>query len=254
MLFLCVPLFYPLLDYVVPLNETRPKAPLFKLNYLVNTDDYFYTVYFHIALCCLITVLIVTTIDSLYIVIIHYTCGLFAVCGHQVKKAAEIEGRNSHSRGRNQDLLKRCVITHYKAIRFHEYMEESTRMSYLFEVCLNMIGMTVTAVQTVMYFDKPEEAFRIVMFLLGQQFHLYIISLPGQMLIDQSLQLVNDIYFSKWYQMPVQFERTLHIMLIRCSRPCKLTAGGLYEMNIENFGSIVKTSMSYFTVLLSFRE
>ncbi|XP_076544276.1 odorant receptor 49a-like [Osmia lignaria lignaria] len=133
-------------------------------------------------------------------------------------------------------------------------MDESTRTSYLFQVGFNMIGITVTAVQAVMYVDQPRESFRIVMFLLGQQFHLYALSVPGQVMLDRSLELINDIYVSKWHEIPLKFEKTLHIMQIRCSKPCKLSAGGLYEMNIENFGTIFKTCISYFTILLSLRE
>ncbi|XP_076389222.1 uncharacterized protein LOC100875381 [Megachile rotundata] len=252
-LFVSIPLSSPALDFIAPLNETRTKLPLFKLNYIVDMRDHFYIVYLHSAWCSLIIVLIVTTMDSLYMVIIHYACGLFALCGYQVKKATEMVGPKAIPTINTKAQFNRCVITLYEAIRFYEYMDESTRTSYLFQVGLNMIGITVTAVQAVMYIDRPEEAFRIVMFLLGQQFHLYALSLPGQVLIDRGLELINDIYFSKWYQIPVKLEKVLHIMQIRCSRPCTLSAGGLYEMNMTNFGSIFKTCMSYFTVLLSLR-
>ena len=43
-----------------------------------------------------------------------------------------------------------------------------------------------------------------------------------------------------WYDMPINVQRILHMMQMRSSKPCKLTAGGIYEMNIENFG-IVRT-------------
>ncbi|XP_046144658.1 odorant receptor 43a-like [Osmia bicornis bicornis] len=249
-LFVSLPLSSPFLDIVAPLNETRAELPLFQLNYIVDTDDHFYIVHLHSAWCSLVVVLIITTIDSLYMVIIHYCCGLFAICGYQVKKATKV--------GRAIDIkdnrFKSCVITHYEAISFYEDMDESTRTSYLFQVGLNMIGITVTAVQAVMYVDQPRESLRIVMFLLGQQFHLYALSVPGQVMLDRSLELINDIYVSKWHEIPLKFEKTLHIMQIRCSKPCKLSAGGLYEMNIENFGTIFKTCMSYFTILLSLRE
>lgn len=44
-----------------------------------------------------------------------------------------------------------------------------------------------------MFLDKPEEAIRASIFLLGQQFHLYVISLPGQNLLDQSLELADKM-------------------------------------------------------------
>ncbi|XP_046143736.1 uncharacterized protein LOC114880719 [Osmia bicornis bicornis] len=208
--------------------------------------------------CSLTTVLVIIAMDSLYMVIFHYICGVFALCGYQIKKAAEISKSDieggTFENGNKKDLFRRCVMTHYEAIKFYDYMNDSTRTSYLFQVGLNMLGITSTAVQAVMNFDRPEEAFRIIMFLLGQQFHLYTLSLPGQVLMDRSFELSNDIYCSKWHEIPVKFQKVLHIMLIRSSKPCRLSAGGLYEMNIENFGTIFKTCMSYFTILLSLRE
>nr|XP_012143137.1 PREDICTED: uncharacterized protein LOC100875831 [Megachile rotundata] len=255
-LFLCIPLSSFALDIIVPLNESRPRVSLFKLNYIMDMEDHFYIVYLHSACCALNVVLIVTTMDSLYMVIIHYSCGLFALCGYQIQKVAEdmdLNSDNTRISSVKYERLKRCVKTHYEAIKFYEYMEESTRIGYLFQVGFNMIGITATAVQAVANFDRPAEAFRIVMFLCGQQFHLYALSLPGQELMDRSAGLIDAIYSSKWYQTPIKFQRVLEIMQIRCSRPCKLTAGGLYEMNIENFGSMIKTCVSYFTVLLSLR-
>ena len=34
----------------------------------------------------------------------------------------------------------------------------------------------------------------------------------------------------------------LYMMQIRTRRPCTLTACGLYEMNIENFGTVCNTA------------
>lgn len=39
-------------------------------------------------------------------------------------------------------------------------------------------------------------------------------------------------------------------MQIRSAKPCKLTAGGLYEMNMENFGVV---RINVFTILTAAR-
>ncbi|CAK9800139.1 hypothetical protein ANTQUA_LOCUS2386 [Anthophora quadrimaculata] len=102
--------------------------------------------------------------------------------------------------------------------------------------------------------NRPEEAIRCAVFLGAEQFHLFIISLPGQALLDHCIALTNDIYCSTWYKVPVKFQRVIYTMQIRSLRPCVLTAGGLYEMNMENFATTFKTCMSYFTMLMSLRE
>lgn len=49
-----------------------------------------------------------------------------------------------------------------------------------------------------MYLHKPEEAFRISLFLIAAQFHLFIITLTGQVIADQSSKLSNNMYVQKY--------------------------------------------------------
>ena len=113
--------------------------------------------------------------------------------------------------------------------------------------------------------DRPEEAIRSAVFCGACQFHLLLLSLPGQVLLDHCSDLADNMYVfrkysyklyilitgsdkikcsyqnsysSKWYKAPMQIQKVLYVMQIRCRRFCSLTAGGLYEMNIENFGIV----------------
>ncbi|XP_071873134.2 uncharacterized protein [Bombus fervidus] len=104
-----------------------------------------------------------------------------------------------------------------------------------------MLLISATALQAVINFDKPEEAIRSVAFCGANQFHLFVLSLPGQVLLDHCTELGNNIYGAMWYRTPVQIQKILYMMQIRSGKLCSLTAGGLYEMNIENFGVVCIT-------------
>ena len=56
--------------------------------------------------------------------------------------------------------------------------------------------------------------------------------------LEYNVLLRLDRYSSTWYNMPLKVQKMLYIMQIRCKNPCTLTAGGLYEMNMENFGIV----------------
>ncbi|XP_031771341.1 putative odorant receptor 71a isoform X2 [Apis florea] len=257
-LFLLVPLIFPLLDIVHPLNETRSRQQLFRVNYLIfNHNDYFFYIYLQLAWGSVIVVMIIVTIDSLYMIIIHHSSGMFAMCGYKVQEATRYPNLFNDriiSENYTYEQLKNCITTHDKAIQFYNILNESSRNSYLIQVGLNMMGISVTAVQTVVNLDRPEEAIRTAVFLGAEQFHLFVISLPGQVLLDHCTELANNIYSSTWYGIPVKIQKVLHMMQIRSKKPCSLTAGGLYEMNMENFGITFKTCMSYFTMLMSLKK
>ncbi|XP_076636143.1 uncharacterized protein LOC143349091 [Colletes latitarsis] len=256
-LFSLLPLFNPLLDIAIPLNESRRREQILKAYYYVDDDEYFYAIYIHGTICAFGTILIIVTVDSLYMIIVHHAAGLFAVCGYKIRKAAENNNmikNGDASRGNEYEDFRQCVIVHNKAIKFFEFLDNLNRKNYLAQIGLNMIGISITAFQAMVHLHEPDQAFRYGVFFTGQNFHLFIISLPGQVLLDYSLDLGTNIYMSEWYQTPSEVQRLLRMMQIRCSKPCSLTAGGLYEMNIQNFGATFKTCMSYFTMLLSTKQ
>ncbi|XP_050580530.1 uncharacterized protein LOC126917572 isoform X1 [Bombus affinis] len=254
-LFLLVPLVSPILDVVLPLNETRPRQQLLKINYIIFDDaDYFFYVYMQLAWGSIMVVVTIISVDSLYILIIHHNSGLFAVCGNQVQRATtNLDTNQIISESYMYKQIRDCVITHNEAIQFYNILNESSRTSYLIQVGLNMLIISATALQAVINLDKPEEAIRSVVFCGANQFHLFVLSLPGQVLLDHCAELGNNIYGAMWYKTPVQIQKILYMMQIRSGKLCSLTAGGLYEMNIENFGVTFKTCMSYFTMLLSLK-
>ncbi|XP_068966131.1 uncharacterized protein [Bombus flavifrons] len=257
-LFFLVPLISPMLDIVHPINGTRTRQQLLRVNYIFfNDDDYFFYIYLQLCWSSVVVVFTIIGADWLYMLIIHHSSGLFAVCGHRVQKAT-VNPNNSTgtvvSENYTYEKIRNCAIMHSEAILFYNILNGSSQGSYLIQVGLNMLGISVTAVQIVVNLDRPEEAMRSAVFCGASQFHLFLLSLPGQVLLDHCSDLADNIYSSTWYGTPVQIQKVLYVMQIRCKRFCSLTAGGLYEMNIENFGNTFKTCMSYITMLMSLKN
>ncbi|XP_076393287.1 uncharacterized protein LOC100878986 isoform X3 [Megachile rotundata] len=268
MVFIAIPLIPPALDIIAPLNVTRPRQPMFRANYvIIKVDDHFFVTYVHMASVASLGVFIIVTVDSLYMLIIHHACGLFDVCGYQVQMAT----KNSIL---SYEEFRQCVITHHKALHFFNTLQECSQNMNLMLVGINMLLISMTAVQVTMslclnfpninyitfilqiilYIDQPADAMRFILFLIAEKFHLLVISLFGQILLNYASSLPEKIFSSNWYEMPVKYQKILYMMIIRCNKTCNLSAGGLYDMNIENFGKTVKACMSYFTMFLSLRD
>ncbi|XP_050580548.1 uncharacterized protein LOC126917578 isoform X5 [Bombus affinis] len=182
LIFLSLPLCNPILDIIIPLNETRQRNNVFQVHYgILDNEEHFYIVLY--------------------------------------------------------DVLEKCC-----------------RNLYLITMVLNAVILSVTAVEIIVFLDRPAEAIRAIVYFIGQQFHLYMFSLPGQTLLDQSVELANKIYDSDWYKIPTKAQKVFYLMQVRSNKPCILTAAGIYKMNIESFGITVKACMSYFTMFLSLRE
>ncbi|XP_076634754.1 odorant receptor Or2-like [Colletes latitarsis] len=247
LLFLLLPLVHPVLDIIMPLNETRPRQQVFKLYYFVDSDENFYPIYFHASFCSIAAILSVITVDSLYMIIAHHASGLFAVCGHKIKKSTENNGITNGlvAIGGGYEDARECVEAHNKAIQFFEFLDKISRKNFLLQIGFNMIGVSVTAFQVVVHLDELNEAIRHAIFFGAQNIHLFFLSLPGQIITDYSSEVANNMYSSEWYHTPVKIQKVLHTLQMRSSKPCELTAGGLYKMNMENFGKILSVNCYY---------
>ncbi|XP_071873033.1 uncharacterized protein [Bombus fervidus] len=256
-LFLLAPLISPMMDILLPLNETRPRQQLLNVNYvLFDSHNYFFCVYLQLSWVAIVVSISIVTVDSLLMLIVHHNSGLFIVCGHQIQK--NTRHLNSFT---NEAVLERytykqiknCVIMHNKAIHFYDILDENNRLSYMIQIGLTMIGITTTAVQTVINLDRPGISIKSAVLCGANQFHLFMLSLPGQILVDHCTELTKQLYCSTWYGVPVKTQKMLYMMQIRTRSPCTLTACGLYQMNIENFGTTFKTCISYITMMLSLK-
>ncbi|CAK9815529.1 Odorant receptor Or2 [Anthophora plagiata] len=256
--YLSLPLINPILDVVIPLNETRPRKHMFPVDYIfIDEYEYFYSVNSHLYTGVLSCGMMIITVDMLYITITFHLCGLFAICGHRIQITTEMNIINENRSERHETdykQFKQCVAMHHEALQYHQIFERSSRYMYLIQVGLSMFIISVTAAACVVNTDRPDELVKFAMFVGAQKFHLLILSLPGQMLLDQSLGLADIIYGSKWYQLPTKGQKMIYTMQMRSIRPCTLTAGGVHKMNIESFGVAMKTCMSYFMMFLSLKE
>ncbi|XP_028523218.2 uncharacterized protein LOC107999654, partial [Apis cerana] len=246
-LFLSVPMYFPILDMIDALNQTRSRQQLLRVNYMVfNADDYFFYVYLQLAWGAIVIVMIVVTIDSLYIIIIHHICGLFAVCSYEIQKTIKDLTVFANIEKCSYKELENCVIKHKKAIEFYNILNNSSQLSYLLQIGINIMGISTTAFQLAVNLDtRPQEAIRNAVFCGANQFHLFVLSLPGQILLDHCTELSNTIYCSMWYKLPVKIQKIFNIMLMRSKKSCALTVYGLYELNMENFGIVCNITVIY---------
>lgn len=52
-------------------------------------------------------------------------------------------------------------------------------------------------------------------------------------------------YCSMWYKLPVKIQKMFNIILMRSKKSCALTVYGLYELNMENFGTVCNIILVY---------
>ena len=78
---------------------------------------------------------------------------------------------------------------------------------------------------------------------------LFAYSYVGEYLKTQTESVGNSVYFCTWYDMPKNVSKDIIFIIMKSQRPVLLTAGKFFVINMETYMSILKTSMSYLSVL-----
>ncbi|KAK2576710.1 hypothetical protein KPH14_005368 [Odynerus spinipes] len=218
---MCLYMTLPHVPYVVATvlkgDKNATRGLLYHVEQIIDVEKYYYYVLLHSYYTTFFLMTIMIASDTMLIVFIQHACGMFAAIGFSQTLASTYTG------------------------------------SLFVQTGLNVLVTTFSGVETVIYLNQPEEAFRFGITAITLTLHFWFLSVPCQKLIDHSLQLQDCVYLGNWYTISIKARRLLNLIQMRSRVPSQITAGKIYPLSLETFSTVVRTTMSYFTVLTSLR-
>nr|AXM05163.1 odorant receptor [Campoletis chlorideae] len=244
--FVLMPVVPKLMDVIMPLNASRSLIYPLPLSYgNINVDKYYIPIMIHADCAILIAITTIVAMDSTYAVYVEHACGMFAAVGDRLHHLMDFREKKFIDKSSPSDMEKAtyqaivdCIEMHKEAIKFANTIESSHTFVLLLVVGLSVLSMSVAGYQVIMNLNKPNEAFRFLIFVLAQFFHLFYLSWPGQKLIDHSERIHDLVYDAKWYETSPRSQKLILLMMMRSIEPCKLTAGKFFDMSFANFSLV----------------
>nr|UEN71238.1 olfactory receptor 55 [Gregopimpla kuwanae] len=255
-MFLTEPILPTIIDILLK-NGSEPRIYPFPVHYgQIDMQKYYVYIILYTYVCVSMIMLITIAGDVMFIGTVLHACGIFAAVGSKLRKIGENEksaGDVYSVKGRDRDYetIAFCIDRHNEAIEYAKLLEETYSSCLFFVVGFNMFMMSITGVQLVTRDNNPQDVIRFVNFVAAQMIHLFIEMYISQLLMDGSGNIRYHIQSCQWYKISLKARKLLHLMTMRCNAPSKLTAGKICVMSVETYGVVVKTSMSYFTLLQS---
>ncbi|XP_025158114.1 odorant receptor 4-like isoform X2 [Harpegnathos saltator] len=271
-LYMLIPIIPKLLDLVKPLNKSRPNEYLFDVDYSFDRDEYYYVSLLHSYLTTVMTISIMVIIDTIYIVFAQHVCSLFAAIGRRLENLG-INSKESDWLIENIEMTRErrgsmdCILLnkddevyrelivilqkHQLSIEYVSILDSTFALYSLILLALNIIVTSLLGLQILSLMDHKKQMIRFASMCIGAFMHLFVLSYPGQKIIDHSTDVFHKAYNMQWYKMSRRSIQLLSILLYRCYVPCTLTAGKVYVLSMANYASMVQTSISYFTAFLS---
>ncbi|XP_051173010.1 odorant receptor 13a-like [Leptopilina boulardi] len=245
--FFLSPSFIPqILDIVYPLNETRSKTLSLEVYFFVNSEDYFYFIFFHIAINLICQFFIFVGFESSFAIVIEHGCALFEIIGFQLKKI-----NNNDNERENLEKLFFCIEQHKRAIKFCNNVESIYVTCFFFVMSINAFIISVCLTEFVLHLDNLKMSIQFGWACTSSLIYVLLNSFFAQRLIDYSTELPTIIYDSSWYQKSVKIKKILLFMMMRSEIPCKITAGKIIDISLKSVCAILQTCFSYFTLMLS---
>ncbi|XP_033180530.1 odorant receptor 67c-like [Bombus impatiens] len=182
--------------------------------------------------------------DSLLFGIIFHLCGQVEILKLEFNK---LGNENERIMERFIVLIKRHVYLLNLAKMLNETIS-SVLVVQLFTSCILIcttgfqfildlsIGNIVMAMKTL-----------IVMSCLLVQLFAY--SYVGEYLKRQMESVGDSVYFCSWYHIPKNVAKGIVFVIMKSQDPVSLKAGKFFIVNMETYMNILKTSMSYLSVL-----
>lgn len=85
-------------------------------------------------------------------------------------------------------------------------------------------------------------------------FQIFIPCLFGEIIKLKSERLSNALYMTNWYDLDTKNQRAFLLILGMAQRQYGLKAAGMYDVNIYRFIQIMKISITYCTLLITFTK
>ncbi|KAL6264359.1 hypothetical protein P5V15_004471 [Pogonomyrmex californicus] len=113
-----------ILDFVLPLDEPRPRKTLITVKYFICQDNYFYTKVFHEITIIILFLLMMLAMATQLLLLIYHSYGMFKITSHRIKHSIDSMLHISN-REKERTICKKIlhiVIVHNRTIQLVYYI------------------------------------------------------------------------------------------------------------------------------------
>ncbi|KAG5309530.1 OR9A protein, partial [Acromyrmex insinuator] len=281
-MFITIPSLGPmLLDVVLPLNKSRLRNIAIYSEYGIDQDKYFVPIFLYTSIMITVGITIMVAVDTMHIACTSHACSLFQFIGtihfHKISWYCSQQIENVISNvpiGDEVNQIRHCTNTEYKmfseemiyrkyiiclkkhqiALEYVDILNDTHKIVGISFLLIIVAVFSLLGVRIVYVLDQLEELIRFTFIIMGALLQLMIVCYSGQKLMDESQNIFHRAYAAEWYKFSPRLKSLLIITLYRSIVSCKLTAGNLFSLSMAVFVSVVRTGVSYFTTLLSFKN
>ncbi|XP_076677954.1 uncharacterized protein LOC143374022 [Andrena cerasifolii] len=182
--------------------------------------------------------------DAVFFGITFHLCGQAEVLQMEFIKIVSKEGNIA----KRIDVL---IRRHRHLLKLSKELNNAINSVLVVQLFSSCILICTTGVQFILSLSEHNGVMMVKTFIVMSTClsQLFAYSYVGDYLKGQMEGIGYSIYSSSWYDLPSYLSKDIVFILERSQDPVHLKAGDFFVVNMETYMSIVKTSMSYLSVL-----
>ncbi|XP_043519513.1 odorant receptor 13a-like [Frieseomelitta varia] len=171
--------------------------------------------------------------------------------------------RNIHSYDKKdlQARLKKIVERHNYIACFVETIENCFNVMLLTQMISCTIQLCFQTFQAIMSFEEEAVEYMIfeltflTIYVVCVMMQLYLYCYVGERLMCESTDIADTAYHCEWYNLPPEKARLFVIIMSRArTSPLRITAGKFCWFTIILYSQVLKTTVSYISVLYAVKS
>ncbi|CAL1677734.1 unnamed protein product [Lasius platythorax] len=256
--FVTAPITVPILDIVLASNVTRPKKLPHSSEFFLDLEKYYYILLVITWIGYFVSCTTVIAVDTIYFAMLQHSCGMLAILSHRLEncitynKPKYIDRSPISNNKWDKDVqnIIQCVQLQIRIERLIQLIESTFAICLIIDIGLGVLLQCSACVMIVTHMNAME-MIKNGPLLLIQIFRILFNSWIGQEIIDHSSQIPVAAYNGMWYQTSLEAKKMFLFLLMKCQKPYRLTMAKLYVISLEGYSMIMKTSVSYVTLMVS---
>ncbi|XP_071638679.1 odorant receptor coreceptor-like [Temnothorax longispinosus] len=247
-----------LINVDVPMNisHQRSRHLFIVTEYFVDQEKYFHLILFH--MCAFsIGLTAAVAIGTMLITYLQHTCGMFRIASYRIEHAMSIDILQNITL-KNKILMTKGII--YAVDIHRQAMKLSRDLLSTFDIMMVWLIMCGVVCVSINLFqiassdgNNVEELLFSLIFLFTNVIYMFVANYIGQNVTDHNKYVFSTAYNVQWYRAPIHIQKMILFLLQRETKEFTLSVGKLFHASMECFATLVKTSISYFTVIYSTR-
>ncbi|KAL6417799.1 hypothetical protein ACFW04_012527 [Cataglyphis niger] len=226
--------------------------------YLVDQENYLYLILLYVDMSIFIGGTAMVATGLMLIAYLKHACGMLRIVSYRIKKAINMQNNVSP---KNEIAMYKGIIyavdIHRTAMKFSTFLFSYLHLSHFFLIIVGVVCLSLNlyAISEIVLYGGDIDQFLLHFLIVIIIFiYLFFANYAGQELTDHNNDIFFAVYSVQWYAAPLHIQRLILFLLQRGSKALNLNLGGVSILSLQFFATLLKASISYFTVMYSTQQ